>query len=316
MLDRERRRASLGATVALALLLIGVAACGTPAAPGAPTATPSPERSQRTFYLGRIPYLTATEVVRRSDPVLDQLADRLGYDRVVMVLAPNYSGVLDLLLDGKVDAAWFGTEAYLDAHRRNLGVEALVVPSRRGKTWYSGEVIVRADSGILTLKDLEGKKFAFVDPQSSSGYAAPKRLLERHQLDVPGSFRTRVPGQPDFLSKHDNVVHAVYFGTFDAGAVYAGAVVDTFSRDPVKQREVVTLARTGRIPNEPIVVRADLDPQRKSRIRDAFLALELKEADRDLFSGVERFLPFTVDLLDEEAAALTPVTSTAAEAGS
>ena len=315
MSDSLRRRTSLGAAVALVLLLAGISACGERPVSKPPRVPSTPERSERIFYLGRIPYLTATEVVRRSDPVLDQLAERLGYDRVVMVLAPNYAGVLDLLLDGKVDAAWFGTEAYLDAHRRKLGVEALVVPSRRGKTWYSGEVIVRADSGILSIKDLEGKKFAFVDPQSSSGYAAPKRLLERHELDVPGSFRTRVPGQPDFLSKHDNVVHAVYFGTFDAGAVYSGAVGETFERDPIKQREVVTLARTGRIPNEPIVVRADLEPERKARIRDGFLALELEEADRDLFSGVERFLPFTVDLLDEEAAAQTPVTSTASPEG-
>jgi ABC-type phosphate/phosphonate transport system substrate-binding protein len=71
----------------------------------------------------------------------------------------------------------------------------------------------------------------------------------------------------------------------------------------VKQRELVTLARTGKIPNEPIVVKADLDPTRKESIRAAFLALELKEADRDLFSGVERFLPFTPDLLEEDAAA-------------
>lgn len=309
MSDSARRRADLGAAVALVLLLIGVAACGTPPAPPDPAPTAAPERGERIFYLGRIPYLTATEVVRRSDPVLDQLAQRLGYDRVVMVLAPNYAGVLDLLLDGKVDAAWFGTEAYLDAHRRKLGIEALAVPSRRGRTWYSGEVIVRADSGILTLKDLEGKKFAFVDPQSSSGYAAPRRLLERHGLDVPGSFHTRVPGQPDFLSKHDNVVHAVYFGTFDAGAVYSGAVADTFARDPVKQREVVTLARTGKIPNEPIVVRADLEPERKAKVRQAFLGLDMTGADRELFGGVESFLAFTPDLVEEPAEAATPATT-------
>lgn len=302
MVPAHRLPHTLRVLVTLACMV--VLGCGPREAPPRPEASPPPpSREERIFYLGRIPFLTATEVVKRIDPLLDDLARRLGYDRVVMVLAPNYQGVLDLLLDGKVDAAWFGTEAYMDARRRKLPIEALVVPSRRGRTWYEGNVIARSDSGLLAVSDLKGKKVAFVDPKSSSGWAAPRRLLEDAGVRVPADLLTRRPGEADFLSKHDNVVHAVYFGSFDAGAVYAGAIEDTFERDQAKILEMVVLARTGRIPNEPIVVPVNLPEERKVRVRDAFLGLDLSGDKEQVFGGVERFVPVTPDLFREPAPA-------------
>ena len=103
---------------------------------------------------------------------------------------------------------------------------------------------------------------------------------------------------PDFLSKHDNVVHAVYFGKMDAGAVYADAIRATFGEDQAKQAEMVILARTGRIPNEPIVVHSATPKGMKRRILDAFLSLEFGPDDHKVFGGVERFLPY----IDDEAA--------------
>lgn len=293
------RRGAIGMALACAVWGAG---CGPPPAPGgggtpspAPTGSPGPEPASRTFYLGRIPYFTATEVVRGADGLLKRLATGLGYDRVAMVLAPDYEGVRDLLLDRKVDAAWLGTEVFRDARARGQPLEALVVPARYGRTWYEGVIVARADSGIAGLKDLRGKRVAFVDRFSSSGYVAPKALLEKAGIQVPGDLATRVPGEPDFLSRHDNVVNAVYFGRADAGAVYQGAVADTFARDPARAVELVEIARTGRIVNEPVVVRADLPAETKKRIADAFLGLVLGPEEQHLFRGADKFVPFPGD---------------------
>lgn len=281
-------------------LALGMAACGSPPRPPTPTPSQAAEAApKKIFYLGRIPFRNATQVVRQSDELLARLAKALGVDEVRMVLAPRYEGVLNLLLEKKIDAAWFGTEAYRGVLEQKLPVEPLVVPNRGGRSWYEGVVITRKDSGISKLSELKGKKFGFVDPQSSSGWSAPKRLLEREGLRIPEDFQTRVQGEPDYLSKHDNVVHAVYFKTVDAGAVYAEAIQDTFGNDPEKIGAIRVLASTGRIPNEPIVVLAALPPQEKSRIREAFLSLELDETEQRVFGGVESFVPGSEALYTE-----------------
>lgn len=289
------RLASLGLRRWLAGLVaavcLGAYGCGGTAA-SAPD--PAPARpAERIFYLGRIPFRTATEVVRGNAGPLERLAQSMGYDRAVMVLAPSYEGVLDLLLAGKVDAAWFGTEAYRAARERGQPVEALAVPVRGGRTWYEGVVITRIDSGVFSLGDLKGKRFAFVDPRSSSGYAAPKRMLEKAGVKVPGDLLTRVEGEPDFLGKHDNVVHAVYFGKAEAGGVYDRAVLDTLGAEPSKRTELTVLARSGRIPNEPVVVRSDTPAETKRKILSAFLALEIRDEERETMANTERFLPYS-----------------------
>ncbi len=286
----------LAAAVAAFLVLGWSGGCGSPPPPPQAPPAQGPDTAipeERVFFLGRIPFLTATEVVRSNEGLIGRLASGLGVDRVTMVLAPSYDGVLDLLLAGKVDAAWLGTDVYRDAVRRKRPVEALAVPSRNGRTWYEGVVVCRADSGFMALSDLKGRRFAFVDPHSSSGYVAPKALLEASGLKVPGDFVTRESGRPDFLGKHDNVVLSVYFGKMDAGAVYDQAIEETFKNEPTRQAELMALARTGRIPNEPIVVRADLPSRRKERIVAAFLGLEIRPEEQAIFGGVERFLPYS-----------------------
>ena len=48
---------------------------------------------------------------------------------------------------------------------------------RQGSKTYRSQVVVRADSGITSIDQLRGKKFAFVDPASASGFLFPNALL-------------------------------------------------------------------------------------------------------------------------------------------
>ena len=50
--------------------------------------------------------------------------------------------------------------------------------------YYRGQFIARADSGITTLADLEGKTFCFVDPNSTSGYIVPNIILKANGIDA------------------------------------------------------------------------------------------------------------------------------------
>jgi phosphonate transport system substrate-binding protein len=64
--------------------------------------------------------------------------------------------------------------------------------------------LVRADSRIQSLKDLQGKRFSFVDPASTSGHLYPKTLLFSKGFDPKIFF-----GKSVFAGSHNALVLSI-----------------------------------------------------------------------------------------------------------
>jgi phosphonate transport system substrate-binding protein len=265
---------------------------GMPAVP----ASPGHVKSAKLLRIGRIPYRTAQTVFSESEALFARLAAPLGYDGVLVETARDYDSVLTMLAAGHVELAWLGAATYARARlaARKPGARKapvpVAMPVRHGRAFYHGTIIARKDSGFRSLSDLKGKRVAFVDPESASGSVIPRLLLENAGVKVPDALKTEEPGSPDFLRRHDSVVAAVYLRKFDAGAVYDGAPEAVFASEPEKANELVVLARSGRIFNEPIVVRADAPQEFKDAVQRALLSLAISEATGKRSGGLERFV--------------------------
>lgn len=281
-------RSTLSTLVGICLLVAG---CGQPAsrhtAPApvvisaaAHAVGASAAPACRVFRIARIPFRTAKAVFAESEGLFDELARPLGFDKVAVETARDYDGVMEMLSSGRVDAAWLGTVSYararVEAERRKWKDPPVpvAVPIRDGRAYYDGAIIARADSGYKSLGDLKGKRVAFVDPESASGWVFPRLLLEGAGVRVPGDLKTEAPATADFLHGHDSVVAAVYLKKFDAGAVYDAAVDAVFAREPEKRREIQVLARTARIFNEPIVVRRSTPAEFRTKLQSALVAMK------------------------------------------
>jgi phosphonate transport system substrate-binding protein len=249
------------------------------------------------FTLGRIPFSNPTVMVKAHQPVLDGIAAALGKKSVYLVTAPDYKGVIQLLVDKKIDAAWVGTGDYVQAALAGIPVEPLVTPVREGKYFYHGAIICRKDREYKSLSDLKGKSVAFVEAGSASGYIFPKALFEHNGFRIPEDIVSREPGTVDFLKKHDTVTIAVYLGKYDAGAVYDKAIDNVFKNEPEKLKEMQVLALTDKIMSEPIIVRSDMDSAQKQRIKEAFLSLSFEQESMPAeLGGLEGFKAVSPDM--------------------
>ncbi|NCB39502.1 MAG: phosphate/phosphite/phosphonate ABC transporter substrate-binding protein [Erysipelotrichia bacterium] len=237
--------------------------------------------------LGRIPFTNSTAMVQKHNKFLEYLTKKLGVKQTRLQTASDYSGIMNLLVKGEIDIAWLASMSSVEA-RNNPEIQLLVKPIRFGTTSYRGIIIARQDSGIKSLKDLKGKKFAWVEKESASAYIFPKSLLLEAEINPEKDFN-----EAAFLNKHDAVVLNVLLGKYDAGACYDDA--RNTLRDKSKMDELTILATTQDISNEPIVVRKNLPPDLIEKIKQALLDLNTKTSEGkeilDDLTDVQGFVP-------------------------
>src|SRR5215210_4731658 len=123
----------------------------------------------------------------------------------------SYAAVVEAMCAERVGVGWVSPLAYILAHEK-CGADMSLVSVTRVGTKYWGVVVTRVDSPIQKLEDLKGKRFAWVDPGSTSGYLFPRSMMEAKGV-TPDSL-----GQQVFAGGHDKVGMAILQGQVDAGA--------------------------------------------------------------------------------------------------
>ena len=186
---------------------------------------------------------------------------------VTMQVPTSYIAVVEAFGSKRVDLAILNTFGYILAHDK-YGAEALLIGVNGERSEYWGQIITK-DPGIKSLQDLNGKKFAYVDPASTSGYVLPAKLIKDAKIKL---------GETVFAGKHDSVVTMVYQGRVDAGATYHTPAENGEPQDarrlvlaqyPDVFKKVRILQLTGSIPSDPVVFRKDLPPEIRAKLISA-----------------------------------------------
>lgn len=182
-------------------------------------------------------------------------------------VATSYAAVIEAMGAGKVDIGWLPPFSYVLAKNR-YDVDLLFIVRRFGSSFYRGQIITRADSGLRSLKDLKGKRFAFVDPASTSGHLYPKTLFLKQGLN-PETFL----GSMVFAGSHNGVLFAVMKGEVDAGATYDDIRAEVVKKYPDVFDRIRVIAYTKEIPNDTVCARRDLDPSLKQKFKEGLIKL-------------------------------------------
>ena len=215
----------------------------------------------------------------------DQLAEMI-MERTDLVIEANvgtdFAAVREAMGAGKAHIGWLNTFNYVLANEK-YGVDVGLVTERYGLSTYTGQINVRADSGITTLDDLKGKVMCWVDPNSTSGYIIPRIMLAANGIDPDADFSQTVEA-----GSHNNVIIQVYNGDCDAGATYADARSSVEADFPDVKEVVAVLATTTDIPNDSVSFTKDFPAETRDAIVQALLDIaqteEGKTALENLYS--------------------------------
>ncbi len=299
----------------LAALLLAVAALvAMPAAFG--------QDDSRVLVLGRIsddPKAHYQQLKPLLDYVVPRMAD-VGIREGRILMARDRKQMESYLRRGRVD--WV-TETAASAMQLQLGAgaQALLLTERYGVSRYRTVFFTRRDSGIASLDDLRGRSVAFQSPGSTSGYYVPAlALLERAlPLEVLLSPRDRpVASSVGYLFARSelNVSTWVHKRLVDAGT-FSNLDWESPQRLPEPyRRDLVVFHQTPDYPRAVEMVRGDLAPKVKARLREVLMAAaEDPDAGEALlrFFKTTRFLaptPADEHALDQIRAGVARVGST------
>lgn len=213
--------------------------------------------------------------------------------KVQVSIPPSFIAVVEAFGTARADVAGLNTYGYILAHKK-YGVEARLTTVRNGESTYRGQFIARVDGPIKKIGDIAGKKLAFVDPASTSGYVLPAKYLKDHGIK---------PRDTVFAMRHDNVVSMVYQRQVDAGATFYVSPVEGRIQDarmlvtaqyPDVESKIKIIELTDPIPNDPVVFRKELPEEIKKNLSAALIQyVETAEGKSTLqkLSGVTGFVP-------------------------
>jgi phosphonate transport system substrate-binding protein len=138
-------------------------------------------------------------------------------DRILGRVATDYAGIIEGIKAKKLELALFGPASYAQCWIvTNGAVQPLLGEVDAHNTFgYHSVILVKADSPYQRLEDLKGKKFAFADPNSTSGHQAPRYFLTEQGYNVDTFF-----AETAFSGSHENSVMGLLNGTFDAVATW------------------------------------------------------------------------------------------------
>jgi len=244
------------------------------------------KKEEKVIKMGFVPLKNSEKLVEDLKPISDYLTERLGV-KVEAFTASNYIGVVEGLGSGSVDFGIIPPFSSLLAQKQSNAKPILTSKGKTGKPGYTAELYVRKDSGIKSLQDVKGKKVAFVDPSSSSGYIYPGAMLVNAGLNLDKDISYQ------FSGGHDKSLQLLLNKDVDVIATFDG-VEDRYAKDfPQAKTDIQKLATSDMIPGVMVTTSGKMDKELQEKLEKALRDIEKDPKMKEMFTKMFSITGFT-----------------------
>ena len=229
--------------------------------------------------------ISARETAVYYHELLDYIAGNLGR-KIQLVQRKTYGEINKLIGQGQIDIAFICSGPYAIG-RKDFAFEALAMPQVRGSYLYQSHLIVNRDSPFKKLDDLEGKTFAFTDPESNTGRLVPIYWLKQKRKTPEMFFEKTL-----YTHSHDNSIMAVALSLVDGAAVH-GQIWEYYNlKNPQYTSKTRIIKKSKPFGNPPVVVSSHLPVHEKKRIRELIYNMHRDPKGKRILDAlmIERFI--------------------------
>jgi len=203
--------------------------------------------------------------------------------------APDYAGVIEAMRFNKVQVAWYGNKAAMEAVDRAEGEVFAQVVYADGTLGYYSLLITHKDSPYNNLDDVikNGKSinFGIGDPNSTSGFLVPSYyVFAQKKLDPREVFKTVRN------ASHGANIQAVLAKQVDVATNNTEEIDRLKATKPELAADIKVIWKSPLIPSDPFVWRKDLDKDSKEKIRKFVLNYaKTNPAEKDVLKNIYNY---------------------------
>lgn len=216
---------------------------------------PAEVKDENTIRIGFAPSEDSEIIQEEAKNFAALLEKKTGYKVKVNVL-PNYATMVASLQSDHLDFAWLPPLTFVQAEK-NGAAEVLLKVVRNNNPYYYGAIVVRTDSDIQNVEELEGKSIAWGDITSFSGHIFPK-----YSLIKKGIYKKDFFSSERHMGNHHAVLVNVINGQVDAGACFSNSIDGSdgawtqLLKDAEDQKKIRVILYTDPIPGDTFSVRS------------------------------------------------------------
>ena len=146
---------------------------------------------ERVFTIGVVPQFTPVEIYERWGPLVKELENRTGlkFELKTYKSIPEFEKAF---LKGELDFVFMNPYHQVMAYKAQK-----YIPLVRDKTPLTGILVVRRDSPVKEVKDLDGKVIAFPAPNAFAASLYMRAILTE---------KFKIKFTQEYVKTHDNVL--------------------------------------------------------------------------------------------------------------
>jgi phosphonate transport system substrate-binding protein len=233
----------------------------------------------------------------RWEPLFRDMEKKTGLT-VKAFYAPDYAGVVEAMRFNKVQVAWYGNKAAIDAVDRSNGEVFAQILRSDGSLGYYSLLITQKDSPYNNLNDvLKNSKsinFGIGDPGSTSGFLVPSYyVFAMNKVDPRTAFKTIRN------ASHGANIQAVLAKQVDVATNNTEETDKLEQSKPEMAKELKIIWKSPLIPNDPIVWRKDLDPAVKAKVKSFLIGYGKTDADKEVLKNIYNYSGFKESTNDQ-----------------
>lgn len=210
-------------------------------------------------------------IIKSWTPFINYLEIKTG-KKINLVTYKSYSDFEDALKNEAFDFAY--SNPFLAY--KNKKYHALV---RSGKYYLQGILVVKKNSSVKTLKDLNGKKISF---PSSSAFAA-SLLLRAHLAEQEKIKFTSI-----YSGSHSNTYRSVALEEVSAG----GGIISSLKKEPKELQDNLSIIyKTPPYPGHPIIVHSKIPKEFQTEIKKIIFELNKTKEGQEILNNIDMLDP-------------------------